>query len=328
MKIGRRTQTDIAIAYIKGIAPEHVLTELKKRLQSIDTDSILDSGYIEHFIIDAPYSIFSTIGYTEKPDVAAAKLLEGRIAVLVDGSPFVITVPYLFVESFQAAEDYYIGFIIASMLRLIRYFAYFTTVFAPSIYLAVLTYHPEMIPTSLLFTLAASEEGLPLPLGIEMFLMLVVFEILREAGIRLPRAVGSAISIVGALVLGQAAVAAGIVSDFTVIVIGITAVSSFVVTPQADSSALLRFMCYIISTLLGGFGIVMCVLATVIHMSTLRSFGVPYLSPLSPFVQEDMKDVFVRFPLWKMTFRPKSLEPEDKKRQGGGQKPGVKKNEA
>lgn len=327
MTIGRRTKTDICIAYIKGIAPEHVLTELKKRLAGINTDSILESGYIEHFIRDAPFSIFMTVGNTERPDVAAAKLLEGRIAVLVDGTPFVLTVPCLFIESFQVAEDYYISFIFASLVRLVRYLAYALTIFSPSFYLAILTFHPEMIPTPLLFTLAASEEGLPLPIALEMFLMLVVFEILREAGIRLPRAVGSAISIVGALVLGQAAVAAGLVSDFTVIVVGITAVSSFVVTQQTDSAAILRLICYVFASILGGFGIVMCIVGVLIRLSTLRSFGVPYLSPLSPYVSGDMKDVFVRFPLWKMNFRPKSLEPQDLKRQGNNQMPGVYKND-
>jgi spore germination protein KA len=328
MTIGRRTHTDICIAYIRGIAPEHVLKELRKRLSSIDIDSILESGNIEHLIRDAPYSIFAIVGVTERPDVAATRLLEGRAAVIVDGTPFILTVPSLFIESFQVAEDYYMNFIFASTLRLIRFLSYAITILVPSIYVAILTYHPEMIPTPLLFTLAASEEGLPLPIGLEVFLMLTVFEILREAGIRLPRAVGSAISIVGALVLGQAAVAAGLVSDFTVIIVGITAVSSFVVTTQTDSASALRFIFYIFAAFLGGFGIVMGILGVIVRISTLRSFGVPYFSPLAPYIPEDMKDVFVRYPLWKMNMRPKSLEPQDMKRQADNQKPGVNKNEA
>lgn len=323
MVIGKRTKTDVCLAYIRGVTPDALLDEIRKRLKRIDTDAILESGYIEQYIEDAPFSIFPTVGNTEKPDVAAAKILEGRAAIIVDGTPFVLTVPMLFVESFQTAEDYYSRYLLATILRIIRYIAFFITVFAPSIYLSVLTYHPEMIPTPLLFTLAASEEGLPLPMFLEMFLMLVVFEILREAGVRLPRPVGQAVSIVGALVIGQAAVAAGIVSDFTVIVIAITAVSSFLVTSQTDSAVALRFICYFFSGLLGGVGIAFCILGIMIYLTTLRSFGVPYLSPLFPFMAGDQKDVIIRFPLWKMTNRPRSLDPSELRRQADNQKPEV-----
>ncbi len=327
MVIGQRTKTDVCIAYLKGVTPQHIVDELRRRLKSIDTDSILESGYIEQLIEDSPFSLFPVVGNTEKPDVAAAKILEGRAAVIVDGTPFVLTVPYLFIESFQTSEDYYMRYWFASFLRFIRFFAFFITVFAPSIYLAVLTYHAEMIPTPLLFTLAASEEGLPFPIFIEMFLMLIVFEILREAGVRLPRPVGQAVSIVGALVIGQAAVAAGIVSDFTVIVIAITAISSFCVTSQADSGALLRFICYFFGAALGGFGIVVTILGILISLTKQRSLGMPYLSPIAPLVTEDLKDVLIRFPHWKMTNRPKSLEPEDIRRQGDDQMPGAYRNE-
>ncbi len=326
MKIGRRTKTDICIAYIKGIASPSLIEEIKKRLRKIDTDSILESGYIEQYIEDAPFSVFPTIGNSEKPDVVAGKLLEGRAAILVDGTPFVLTVPMLFIESFQTSEDYYMRFMSASILRIFRYLAYLISIFAPAAYLTALTYHPELIPTPLLFTLAASEEGLPFPLFVEMLLMLVVFEILREAGVRLPRPVGQAISIVGALVIGQAAVAAGIVSDFTVIVIAITAVSSFIVTSQTESAVILRFITFFMGSVMGGFGIIVCLLGMTIHLSSLSSFGTPYLSPVVPLRTTCFKDFILRFPLWKMTNRPENINPVDLKRQGDNQMPGVNNN--
>ncbi len=326
MKIGRRTKTDICIAYIKGIANPSLIEEVKKRLNKIDTDSILESGYIEQYIEDSPFSLFPTVGYSEKPDVVAGKLLEGRAAIIVDGTPFVLTVPMLFVESFQTSEDYSLRYMFASTLRVFRYIAYFITLFAPAFYLVVLTFHPELIPTPLLFTLAASEEGLPFPMFLELFMMLIVFEILREAGVRLPRPVGQAISIVGALVIGQAAVAAGIVSDFTVIVIAITAVSSFVVPSQMESSIILRFVIFFLSALVGGFGIIVSLLGIIIYLCSLSSFNVPYLSPMAPLNRSGLKDFLFRLPLWKMTDRPESLKPVDLKRQADNQMPGVNDN--
>ena len=326
MKIGRRTKTDICITYIKGIANPSLIEEVKKRLNKIDTDSILESGYIEQYIEDAPFSVFPTVGSSEKPDVVAGKLLEGRAAIVVDGTPFVLTVPFLFIESFQTSEDYYLRFMFATALRMFRYLGYFITLFAPSFYLVVLTYHPELIPTPLLFTLAASEEGLPFPMFLELLIMLVVFEILREAGVRLPRPVGQAISIVGALVIGQAAVAAGIVSDFTVIVIALTAVSSFVVASQIESSIIIRFIIFFLSAMFGGFGIIIGLLSIIIHLCSISSFGTPYLSPVAPIKISGLKDFIIRFPTWKMAKRPESLNPVDLKRQADNQMPGVNDN--
>lgn len=321
MDIGKRTKTNVCIAYLKGVINPKLLDEIRKRLNRIDTDAILESGYIEQYIQDAPNSIFPTIANTEKPDVVAAKILEGRAAIFVDGTPFVLTVPMVFIESFQTAEDYYTRHLFASVLRALRFVAYLMTILTPALYVAALTYHPELIPTPLLITLAASEEGLPFPLFLEITIMLIIFEILKEAGIRLPRPVGQAISIVGALVVGQAAVAAGIVSDFTVIVIAVTAVSSFVVSSQMDSATILRYIMLLLAGVMGGFGIVMGLIGVLSHLVTLRSFGTPYLSPLAPLVKRDLKDVFIRAPLWDMITRPKHFGIQDIKRQKRGLKP-------
>jgi spore germination protein KA len=313
MVIGRKTRTSVSIAYINGLAKPELINEIKKRLKGIKTDSILETGYIEQFIEDSPGSIFATIGYTEKPDVAAAKLLEGRVAIIVDGTPFVLTAPFLFLESFQAAEDYYFRPFFATLTRLIRIIGFAITVLAPAFYVAVTTYHQELIPTSLLITMASAREGVPFPAFVESLIMIIVFEIIREAGIRLPRPVGQALSIVGALVIGESAVSAGLIGAPMVIVVAITAVSGFVVPGQNDSAVILRFILLVLSATFGGFGMTMGLLGALVHMASLESFGYPYLSPTAPFDLEDSKDAVVRAPLWMMISRPKGMA-DDKQR--------------
>ncbi|MFZ5975671.1 MAG: spore germination protein [Bacillota bacterium] len=314
-KIGKRTKTDVSVAYIKGIVMPGLVEEIKKRLNRIQTDAVLESGYIEAFIEDAPHSIFSTVGNTERPDTVAAKILEGRAAIFVDGTPFVLTVPMLFVENFVNPEDYYIRPYFASYIRFIRYLCYFVAVFSPAIYVALTTFHQELIPTQLLFTMSAGVSGVPFPAAVEAALMLITFDILREAGIRLPIAVGQAVSIVGALVIGQASVSAGLIGPFMVIIIAITAVCSFVVSSLNDSSTLLRYFFVILAALMGGFGIAMGLLFILLHLISLRSFGVPYLSPLAPLTLKDLKDTLVRLPHWAMGTRPRVLARRNRNRQ-------------
>lgn len=313
--LGKKTKTNVCLTYIKGVANEELIQEIKRRLEDINTDSILESGYIEQYIEDAPFSIFSTIAYTEKPDVVAAKLLEGRAAIMVDGTPFVLTAPMFFIESFQTSEDYYSRPYFMSMLRLIRFIAFFITTLAPAFYVALTTFHQELIPTDLLFTMAAAREGIPFPAVVEAGIMLLAFEVLREAGVRLPRAVGQAISIVGALVMGESAVAAGIIGAPMVIVIAITAVAIFAVPNQADAAAILRMIFLILAGVMGGFGITVGLLATLIHLASLKSFGCHYLSPIVPLKPKDTKDSIIRAPLWTMGKRPNGLAKNDKTRQ-------------
>lgn len=315
LTIGRKTKTDVCILYLKGVANPRLIEEIRRRLKRIDTDGIMESGYIEQYIEDAPYSIFSTIANSEKPDVVAAKLLEGRAAIMVDGTPFVLTAPMVFIESFQSAEDYYSRPYFASMIRLLRFIAYGISILAPALYVALTTFHQELIPTPLLFTLATSREGVPFPSVLEAFVMLAAFEVLREAGVRLPRPVGSAISIVGALVIGEAAVAAGIIGAPMVIVVALTAVSSFVVPSQTDSGVILRYILLFLAGVMGGFGIAIGLLGLIIHLAALRSFGTPYLSPVAPLSVHDLKDVFIRAPIWAMFTRPRTIGWHDPERQ-------------
>ena len=314
MKIGEQTKTDICIVYIKDIVKEGLIEEVKKRLSEIKTDSILDSGYIEAYIEDAPYSIFTTVGNSERPDTISGKLLEGRAAIIVDGSPFVLSVPMVFIESFQSPEDYYIRPYYATSLRAIRLLCYFITILAPALYVALTTFHQELIPTQLLFTMTAGLSGVPFPAVVEALIMVVIFDILKEAGIRLPKPIGSAVSIVGALVIGQSAVTAGLIGPFMIIVVSITAIANFVVPAQSDSISLLRYYFLILAGLLGGFGITIGALFILVYLVSLKSFGVQFMSPITPLSREGMKDCFVRMPLWSMIKRPFLIAGENKTR--------------
>ncbi len=313
--IGKETHTNVCISYIDGLVNPKIVNEVKNRLNRIDTDVILESGYIEQFIEDNPLSFFSTVGNSEKPDKVAARILEGRVAILCDGSPFALTVPYLFIETMQISEDYYSKPFLSSIVRMLRLLAYIITLLTPAVYVALTTFHQEMIPTVLLITMASSREGIPFPSFIEAMLMGTIFELLRESGIRLPRQVGQAVSIVGALVIGDAAVKAGIISAPMVIIGAITAITSFIVTPLLDSILFFRFFFVILSAAFGLFGIMVGTFIMLAHMCSLRSFGIPFLAPLAPTIWTDLKDSFIRAPVWLMKSYPKSLRTQKTKRQ-------------
>ncbi|MBP1932101.1 spore germination protein [Ammoniphilus resinae] len=319
--IGRVTQTKVSVMYLKGIADEKVVEEVRQRLDHIDIDGILESGYIEELIQDNTYSPFPTVYNSERPDVIASELLEGRIAILVDGTPFVLVVPAIFVQFFQSAEDYYqrADF---GLIRILRYVALALALLGPSFYVAITTFHQEMLPTTLLISLAAQREGVPFPAFIEALIMETTFELLREAGVRMPRPVGQAVSIVGALVIGQAAVEAGLVSAAMVIVVSVTAIANFTF-PSFNigiSIRLLRFGLMFIAASFGLFGITVGLIAIVLHLCSLKSFGVPYLSPMAPFILSDQKDAIIRLPRWALFTRSKTTHPRNLVRQQPPQK--------
>lgn len=315
--IGEYTKTTVALCYVKNIIDPELVAEARQRLDRIDTDSIIDSGYIEEFIEDNPHSPFPQIQNTERPDIATSSLLEGRVVIVVDGSPFALIAPVNLWEAIQAAEDYYERYLISSLIRLLRYICFFIALYLPSLYVAITTFHQEMLPTKLLISIAAAREVVPFPAVLEAFFMEITFEALREASIRLPRAIGSAISIVGGLVIGQAAVQAGIVSAPMVIVVSVTGIASFAIPRYSFAVALrmLRFGILFISGTLGLFGVVICTLSIIIHLSGLRSFGVPYLQPVSPFHPMNFRDVFTRAPHWAMKSRPEETSERNLVRQ-------------
>lgn len=304
--VGRVTKTDISLMYVKGIVKPSVLETVRSRLHAIDIDSVLEGGYIEEMIEDGKYTLFPTIYNTELPDNVAAQLLEGKVAILVDGSPTVLVVPTQFVAFFQSTEDYYQRAVYASLLRVLRYFCLMISLLFPSLYIAVTTFHREMLPAPLLISLAAQREGVPFPAFVEALAMEVSFEILREAGLRMPRAIGQAISVVGTLVIGQAAVNAGIVSAAMVIVVSVTAISTFTLPGYSMSIPfrILRFVFMGLAASFGIFGILMGGFLLLLHLCALSSFGEPYMAPLSPRRTGELKDSLIRLPRWLSYTRP------------------------
>jgi len=323
--VGRVSHTQVAITYIKGIADDKVVQEVRDRITRIDVDSIQESGELEEYIEDEPLSPFPTILRTERPDRVAGALFEGRIAILTDGTPFVLIAPATFLMFLTSPEDYYERFFIASAVRLLRFVSFFIALLLPALYVAVTTFHQEMLPTSLVLAIAAQREGVPFPAVFEALLMEVAFEILREAAVRLPKIYGPAISIVGVLILGEAAVRAGLVSSAMIIVVALTAIASFVTPIFSLSIAvrLLRFPIILLAGTLGLFGVVFGMSGAAIHLSSLRSFGVPFLEPIAPVVLSDLKDALIRLPWWAMDTRPKFTGENDPRRESRGLMPAV-----
>ncbi|SDH47959.1 spore germination protein [Alteribacillus bidgolensis] len=321
--LGKMTNTDVEIMYIDGLARDKVVQEVCERLKRINIDSILESGYIEELIEDQSATTFPTVQHTERPDSVAGNLLEGRVAIFIDGTPFVLIVPAVFIQFFQSVDDYYSRADIATSIRMLRILIFLISLFAPAVYVAATTFHQEMIPTQLLIVLAAQREAVPFPAVIEAILMELTFEILREAGVRMPKAVGQTISIVGALVIGQAAVQAGIVSPAMVIIVAITAIASFA-TPSysiAISARLIRFGMMIAAAAFGFYGIILSFIILLVHLCSLRSFGVPYMAPMAPFIPSGADDTIVRLPWWGGKERPRLTVDKNSIRQGENQKP-------
>ena len=318
--VGRETNTNLVITYLEGIADPQVVEEVSRRIDRIDIDAVLESGYIEELIQDSTYSPFPQVMYSERPDTVAGALLEGRVAIFVDGTPMVLIVPTTFWMLMQANEDYFERFQMATLVRWLRYLFLIISLVTPAIYVAITTYHQQMLPTTLLLSIAAAREAIPFPAVVEALIMEVAFEALREAGIRLPKTVGQAVSILGALVVGQAAVQAGIVSAPMVIVVSITGIASFTIPHFNAAIALrmLRFPLMIIASILGIYGILVLALIILGHMANLRSFGVPYLSPLAPMSVGDLKDTLIRAPWSNNEKRPSFLGVQNARRMDSG----------
>jgi hypothetical protein len=317
MQLGRRSKTDISLVYIEGIANPEIVQKVRQRLEKIDMDSILESSYIEELIEDSPYSIFPTIQSTERADRVAAALLQGRVAIFTDNTPFVLLVPMTFWSHFYAAEDYYHRWPLASLLRSIRFIAFLLSLYLPAMFIALSTFSPELIPFRLAVAIAGSREAVPFPVFIEVLLMELAIEIIREASVRLPGPLGQTIGIVGGFVLGDAAVRAGLISPIITVVVALTAICSFTAPSFAVAIAirLLRFPLMIIATIGGLFGISIATIFMFSHLASIRSFGTPYLAPITPFHPEDMKDMFFRAPWWDMTERPGIYRPLDRTRE-------------
>ncbi|WP_258171465.1 spore germination protein [Paenibacillus sp. R14(2021)] len=307
--IGSQTSTVVQLAYLRNIANDSIVAEFRERLTAIQTDSILESSYIEEWIQDQTRSPFPQLISTERPDVIVAKMLEGSTAVLIDGTPMALTGPITFFQLFSSPEDYYQRADIATLLRWLRMLSFVLSIFVPSLYIAVVSYHQELLPTPLLISLAAQREEVPFPAVIEAIIMTVTFEILREAGLRMPRIAGQAISIVGALVIGQASVEAGLVSAAMVIVVSLTAISNYISPSYGFGIAqrIVQFVFMLLAGVMGLYGLMCGVFVLLVHLVSIRSFTVHYMSPLAPIVLADWKDTIVRVPRKMMTLMPKEM---------------------
>ena len=318
-RVGRRSETDIALMYLSDLVRPAILEEVEKRLAEIDIDAILDSGYIEGFIEDDWLSPFPQVQMTERPDKVAASILEGRIAIIVDNTPFVIIVPVTLNSFFQASEDYYNRWQIMSFVRVIRYIAAVFAVALPGFYIAATVFHPSMIPLLMILKMSEARHPVPFPAVLEILMMDAAFELLREAGIRLPRAAGGTIGIVGGLIIGQAAVEAGLVSPIVVIVVALAGVSNFAI-PNVSLVAgfrLSKYLVIILSAILGLLGFWAGLLILLIHLASLKSFNIPYLYPYAAAElnqYQDNKDSIFRLPLFAMKKRPFFANPDNTQR--------------
>jgi spore germination protein KA len=326
IKVGSLTKTDMLVAYIDGVVNPKLVDEVKKRIHRIETDSILATTEIEEFIEDSSWAILPQVMHTERPDKSAAHLLEGGVAVLVDGTPLVLLMPVTFWQFLYSPEDYYERVYTSFLLRNLRLLSLIAALTMPSFYIAVCSFHQEMIPIGLLQVIVAGRRDIPFPILIEVFVMEFILEVIREAGVRLPRNVGQAISIVGALVLGQAAIQAKLASPATVTVVALTAIANFTIPSfsAALSMRFLRFGLIIVSGTFGVFGFLTAVFIFLTHLCSLRSFGTPYMAPLAPAIPADFKDSQIRMPVWMMSKRPRAFGSKDPVRQKADLKPGPK----
>lgn len=291
--VGDESNTAVAITYIKGIAPEELVTSLKEKIKNLDLRFILDTNYIEASLKDQK-SFFDTVGYTEKPDEVAAKIVEGRVAIIVDGTPFVITVPYFFLENFQMPDDYYLNRYYTNFNRILRWIAFFIAAFLPGLYVAIITYHFSMIPTLFIFRLAVARAGVPIPTFLEVIIMMFAFQLIKEAGLRLPHPIGGAMSIVSALILGDAAVGAGIASRITIIVIALSTLSYFLIPKLYGAVSFWSIVISLAGATLGLPGFFAGSLIFITQISELDSVGYPFLFPIGSTDQYSFKDVFFR----------------------------------
>ncbi|MHA6483977.1 spore germination protein [Paenibacillus sp. strain BS8-2] len=312
--LGTRAKKEIMIAYMDGIVNPKLVAEVKRRLFTIDVDDAEGSGFIEQWIADSYLSPFPQILETERPDKFAGALMQGKVGLLVEGTPFQLVMPITIAAAFNSPEDYYQHWLISSLVRALRFVSIFIATFMPGFYIALAEYHHGMIPSNIAFSIASAREGVPFPVFIEAILMESTLEILREAGVRLPKPIGQTIGIVGGLVIGEAAVSAGIVSPVMVIIVAVTAIASFTLPSYTFGivTRILRFLIMIAASVFGLFGIVLMFIVIFIHLVNLKSFGVPYLTPISPMFMEDWKDLILRAPVTNLRKRPRTLQTEDK----------------
>ena len=313
--IGKYTKTKVSVMYLKEIANADIVKEITSKLKQIDIDGIIDSYYLVEFLEERPNSIFKQVGQTEKPDVLVSKLLEGRVAILCDGSPIVLTLPFLLIEDLHSPDDYYQKSFRVSFVRIVRLVGVFVAVLLPGFYLAIELYHYKIIPLNLLVTLSNATANLPFGPLLEMLFIIILFEILYEANSRMPRSLGNALSIVGALILGDTAVKAGLISPPAVMIVALSGITIYTVPNQAGQLSLLRLGFTLTGAMLSLYGIVLFGIFLIFYLTNFNSYGAPYLAPFAPNIPSDKKDAVFKANLLSMKKRPLAIQSKNKVRQ-------------
>jgi len=323
--VGQRSRTDVAVLYIEDVADPAIVAEMKKRIDEINIDVDLSAGYINQLIEDNPYTVFPLSRVVERTDIAAADLAEGRVVVISDQSPLVLIYPALFIEMFQTAEDYYEKAMVGSFWRPFRLLAFFLAVSLPSLYIALLSFQPELIPLDLLISMARARAMVPYPVVFETIIQLTIIQFIIEAGLRLPNPLGQTIGVVSGIILGQAAITAKLASPEVIIIIAIATIATFCIPNygMAMAARIINIPLLILSATFGLFGFSLGWLLIIAHLSGLTSAGVPYFAPFAPFRFSDLHDSIIRIFLWKFKNRPASIPHQDQKRQGDGQRGGA-----
>lgn len=306
--VGQKTKNKMALLYIEGIAHPKLIDDVETKLHNISVDAVLDSGYVEQLIESRRFSFFPTIRHTEHPQTVVASLLEGRIAILVDGSPAALLVPHLFLDNFMSPEDLNSRPYYSSLMRMLRLFGFFLSTQLPALYIAIENFHKELVPSSLLLSIAGTREGVPFPISMETVLMIAIFELVKETGVRMPQSLGPSISLVAGLILGQAAVEAGFVGIPTVIIVALAGLSSFLTPSLNETGFLLRALLLAPAAFVGLFGVILIDILITLHIVSLRSFGAPYFAPISPTYFEDWRDTFLRFSINKVSSPDKKIK--------------------
>ena len=314
-EIGKYSSTTVAIMSIDGITDPSLVKKVKEKLKSVKIDGVPDSSYLSKILNERKNSLFKQVGSTERPDVLIERMLEGRIGILVDGSPFALTLPYLLIEDFQTAEDYYISHYRANLVRALRVLAIFLSVFLPGLFVAAQLFHLQLIPLNFLLTIVNSIKGIPLSPSLEMFFLLLIFEILNETSIRMPKYVGMALAVVGALVLGETAVNAGLVSTPAVLIMAMSGISIYTVPELTETTSILRFIVLLIAGSIGGYGIVLTEAFLTCYLCASENYGVPYVAPYSPLILNDLQDGIYMSDVTSMPLRPQALNAKNKRRQ-------------
>ena len=314
IKTGKFSNTAVTLCYIEGVADPKLIKKIKEKIKKISIDATLDSSYVAKFLSEHKTSLFRQVGNTEKPDILAAKILEGRVAVFVDGSPIALTIPYIIMEDFQSPSDYYYSPYNATLARLIRLFSITVSLLLPSLFVSAELFHLQLIPLSFLLTIVGSIKGIPLSPSYEMFFTLLIFEILNEASVRMPKYVGMVVSIVGGLVLGETAVNAGIISAPTLMIIAFSGICLFTVPELEKTFSVIRFLFLIVAGSIGMYGLIAAMVFLIIYLISFESYQTPLLAPFSPLITKDLKDSFYKGFLIEQKNRPLSIVNGERKR--------------